>query len=215
MTEAYQVLGTWIAAFLTLCIFSFLYKDNPFYKFAEHVFIGCSAGYWMTLGYWTMIKPNLIDRLVVGEWRYIFPAILGVMLLLRLVPQVSWISRWPICFMVGITAGFQIVYTMEAQVLDQVAATIVPLWGNATYAQTLANWILVVGVLTGLIYFYFSVEHKGPLFGWTSRIGIWVLMIAFGAAFGYTVMARVSLLIGRVLFFRDSFWPVFLETFGR
>ena len=27
-----------LAAFLTLAIMSFLYKDNPFYKFAEHVF---------------------------------------------------------------------------------------------------------------------------------------------------------------------------------
>lgn len=215
MTEAHHGLGIWMAAFLTVCIFSFLYKDNPFYKFAEHIFIGCSAGYWMVLGYWTMIKPNLVDKILIGDLSSWVPAFFGVLLLLRLVPQVSWVSRWPICFMVGITAGFQIVYTMEAQVLDQVNATIVPLWGNPTFGQTLANWILVVGVLTGLIYFYFSVEHKGPLFGWTSRVGIWVLMIAFGAAFGYTVMARVSLLIGRVLFFRDDFWPVLLHTFGR
>ncbi|GMU55517.1 MAG: hypothetical protein AMXMBFR33_46630 [Candidatus Xenobia bacterium] len=214
MTEAYQTVGLFIAAFLTMCIFSFLYKDNPFYKFAEHVFIGCSAGYWMVLGYWTMIKPNLIDRLMVGEWVFLVPAVMGVMLLLRLVPSVSWVSRWSICFMVGITAGFQIVYTMEAQVLEQVSATIVPLWVQGNFSQTLANWILVVGVLTGLIYFYFSVEHKGPLFGWTSRIGIWVLMIAFGAAFGYTVMARVSLLIGRVLFFRDDFFPMLGRLFG-
>jgi hypothetical protein len=31
-------------------------------------------------------------------------------------------------------------------------------------------------------------------------VGIWVLMVAFGASFGYTVMARISLLIGRVEF---------------
>ncbi|MEW6277828.1 MAG: hypothetical protein AB1758_04325 [Candidatus Eremiobacterota bacterium] len=207
MTEQYQVVGIWISAFLTLCIFSFLYKDNPFYKFAEHVFIGVSAGYWMVLGYWNVLKPNLIDQILTGKLIFVIPAVLGVLLLLRLVPSISWVSRWPICFMVGITAGFQIVYTMEAQVLDQVHATILPLWVDGNFARTLANWILVFGVLTGLIYFYFSVEHRGPVFGVSARIGIWVLMIAFGAAFGYTVMARVSLLIGRVLFFRDDWWP--------
>jgi hypothetical protein len=31
-------------------------------------------------------------------------------------------------------------------------------------------------------------------------VGVWFLMIAFGASFGYTVMARVSLLIARVQF---------------
>ena len=38
------ILGAWIAAFLTLGIFSYLYRDNPFYKIAEHVFVGVSAG---------------------------------------------------------------------------------------------------------------------------------------------------------------------------
>ena len=39
------ILGAWVAVFLTLAIFSYLYKDNPFYKVAEHVFVGISAGY--------------------------------------------------------------------------------------------------------------------------------------------------------------------------
>jgi len=47
------------------------------------------------------------------------------------------------------------------------------------------------------VYFFFSVEHTGGI-GVLSRVGIWVLMVTFGAAFGYTVMARISLLIGRM-----------------
>ena len=30
-----DLIGIWIGAFLTLCIFSFLYRDNPFFRFAE------------------------------------------------------------------------------------------------------------------------------------------------------------------------------------
>ena len=30
-------MGVWAAAIFTLCIFSFLYRDNAFYKFAEAV----------------------------------------------------------------------------------------------------------------------------------------------------------------------------------
>ncbi len=33
-----------------------------------------------------------------------------------------------------------------------------------------------------------------------SKVGIWTLMIGFGASFGYTVMSRISLLYGRVDF---------------
>jgi hypothetical protein len=36
--------------------------------------------------------------------------------------------------------------------------------------------------------------------GGVARVGIVFLMIGFGASFGYTVMARVSLLIGRLTF---------------
>jgi len=50
-----------------------------------------------------------------------------------------------------------------------------------------------------LIYFFFSKEHKGAL-GGVAKLGIWFLMVAFGASFGYTVMGRVSLLIGRMTF---------------
>jgi hypothetical protein len=61
------------------------------------------------------------------------------------------------------------------------------------------NWVIFVGVFTGLIYFFFSKEHRGA-FGLGSRVGIWVLMITFGASFGYTVMGRISLLVGRLTF---------------
>ena len=55
--------GVWIAALLTLGIFSFLYRDNPVYKFCEHLFVGISAGYWGVLTYFSSIKTNLIDPL--------------------------------------------------------------------------------------------------------------------------------------------------------
>ncbi|RME22800.1 MAG: hypothetical protein D6800_10615, partial [Candidatus Zixiibacteriota bacterium] len=54
------------SAFLTLAIMSFLYADNPIYKFAEHLFVGVSAAYWMTMGFWTTIVGNLIPRLSRG-----------------------------------------------------------------------------------------------------------------------------------------------------
>ncbi|MDC0911453.1 hypothetical protein OAQ45_02625, partial [Candidatus Marinimicrobia bacterium] len=61
--EFSAILGAWVAAFLTIGIFSYLYKDNPFYKAAEHLFVGVSAGYLLSLGFWTQLQPNLFGRL--------------------------------------------------------------------------------------------------------------------------------------------------------
>jgi hypothetical protein len=58
--------------------------------------------------------------------------------------------------------------------------------------------VLILGTLAALIYFFFSRPHKGPFFGTGSKLGIWILMIGFGATFGFTVMGRISLLIGRI-----------------
>ena len=64
-------------------------------------------------------------------------------------------------------------------------------------ANQIANEVIILlGVISGLVYFFFSKEHKG-LVGKVSRIGVYFLMIKFGASFGFAVMGRISLLIGR------------------
>ncbi|MFH2049741.1 MAG: hypothetical protein ABIJ12_09870 [bacterium] len=72
--------------------------------------------------------------------------------------------------------------------------------------------IILIGVISTLIYFYFSKEHTGVL-GVTAKVGIWFIMISFGAHFGYTVMGRVSLLIGRVQFLVEDWLGTFSHLF--
>jgi hypothetical protein len=88
-------------------------------------------------------------------------------------------------------------------VVEQVRATMVPLWNTADLGGSFNTLVLVVGVITTLVFFFFSKEHKGAI-GATARVGIWYLMISFGAAYGFTVMSRISLLIGRSQFLLDD-----------
>jgi hypothetical protein len=87
---------------------------------------------------------------------------------------------------------------LKAYILKQVQATMIDLTAGGAWI-IVCNVVLVGGVLAALIYFFFSVEHKG-VFGGVAKIGILFIMIGFGATFGYTVMARLSLLIGRLYF---------------
>ena len=205
----------WIGAALTLMIFSFLWKDNFFYKFAEHLFVGVSAAYWMIVGLWTTILPNLVARLWPGlvkgvlpgaaqaEPQYIFivPLVFGLLLLTRLLPKVFVLSRMSMGLVIGYAAGTNLIRYLQSDMMSQVSKTIVPIVvvadGRLQPGPTFSNLVLFVGVICGLIYFFFSREHTGVLKP-ASRIGIWVLMVTFGASFGYTVMARISLLTGRV-----------------
>ncbi|HOD42053.1 MAG TPA: hypothetical protein PKL57_15940, partial [Candidatus Wallbacteria bacterium] len=53
------VIGITISALLTLAIYSFLYKDNVFYKAAEYIFVGASAGYLLSVQYNNVMYPNV------------------------------------------------------------------------------------------------------------------------------------------------------------
>ncbi|HDM90793.1 MAG: hypothetical protein DRQ06_02945 [Candidatus Hydrothermota bacterium] len=204
-----NVIWTWIAAGLTLAIFSFLYKDNPFYKLAEHIYVGSSAAFWFIYLWYFDVKPKLVDAWLqnTGFEKYILivPAILAVLMLTRFIPTISWLSRWAIAFTVGMGAGLGITGALQGFLVPQLQATLLPIWVNVSdkftvnLGYSLNNFILVVGTIATIFYFYFSKEHRGGL-GYASKVGITFIMIAFGASFGYTVMARISLLIGRLFF---------------
>ena len=205
-------LGVWIAAFLTLGIMSFLYKDNPIYKFCEAVFVGVSAGYWFVVEFFNVFLPKVWDNVAIAvnvlqaegrmdwfHWSYLLGGLLGVLMLLRLVPKIGWISRWPLAVVVGTTAGLWLINYFVSNAMVQVRHTIISLYVAGDLNATIGSIIIVVGTFCGLIYFFFSKEHKGA-FGGAAKVGIWFIMITFGASFGYTVMSRMSLLIARMDF---------------
>ncbi len=205
-SNSYGVAMT-LGAFFTIGIFSFLYKDNPFYKFCEALFVGVSAGYWFVQLYYQNLLAKLIDTLTGTPFgwtycAYIAVAILGVMMLLRLVPKIGWISRWPLSVVVGATAGLWFITYLQSNAMQQLQNTIMPIQayavnGSLSWYNTIGNLTVALGTISGVVYFFFSKEHKGA-FGATAKVGVWFLMVTFGASFGYTVMSRMSLLIGRM-----------------
>ena len=273
-----DILGYWVGIFLTFCCLSFLYKDNPFYKLAEHVFIGVSVGYLIVLQYGDNIEPKVVDAVfrggVHGGWwvlRVIALLLVLLMFVKVLVPRWSWLGRYPLAFVVAFYAGLQINAVAQAELGEQIkfsagsidavkvdlnsaapdeltalpgssgliAEKLVAERAQRPFASIddavtrpsltdleradlaaarggligldakaaigpgqhdlfgiVSNLLLLAGLLSSLVYFYFSIAHRGPV-GAVSRFGVWVLMIGFGASFGLTVQGRISLAIGR------------------
>ncbi|MCS6955403.1 MAG: hypothetical protein NZM44_03505, partial [Candidatus Calescibacterium sp.] len=162
---------------------------NPYVSFGVDLPWGVSKS--MSFGFTSI---NLL-----GLLNIIIPTVLGIMVLLKLVPSIGWVSRIPIAFIVGVTAGITIYSIGIADVIKQISSTIDPFifltdGSQIDWVRTLSDILILVGVLSSLLYFYFSTEFKGGV-NYIVRTGIMFLMIAFGVAFGYTVMARVSLAI--------------------
>ena len=209
-----EIFGIWVAALLTLCIYSFLYRDNPFYRFAEHLFVGISVGYGIVLSihqglvpfalkpFWAAVTGESFSGLI-----KLIPIGIGLLFFARLSPRHTWLIRYPIAILIGFGAGIAIPNVLRASIFEQTRGTVEPF--AAIHAGTIPSAeivgvvigaiLMVVGVVCTLTYFFFSVEHRGPI-KWISKVGIAFLMIGFGSAFGNTVMGRVALLIQRADF---------------
>ncbi|MCO4772586.1 MAG: hypothetical protein KDA24_21315 [Deltaproteobacteria bacterium] len=207
-----EIFGAWLSIFLTVCVLSFLYDDNPIYKLAEHLFLGVSIGYGVIEIYFGVFKPNLLDKLMNGELGgfqrslSIIPLILIFMLFSKLVPKYSWLARIPIAFIVAAYAGVKLTGELNANLMTQVAQSIPDLgavWAEYGFwswkhdgAGVFSSLFLVLGLSACLLHFYFSAPQNKAM-QQVSRFGVLTLMLSFGASFGYTVMGRISLAIGR------------------
>jgi len=190
----------WIQAILTLAIFTFLYKDNPIFRFAEHLFVGVATGYGLVVVFNNAFKPNLYNPLFVQHnWLYLVPFLFGLMYFTLLFPKISYMIRWPMALVLGIASGLSIPLSVRTYIFEQLSGSVLrpPYHGFLPWLNAL---IIFFGLLSVLFFFYFSVPHDRPGLKQISKVGLFLLMVGFGASFGYTVMARLSLLVGRLDF---------------
>ncbi|UCE17883.1 MAG: hypothetical protein JSV84_13555 [Gemmatimonadota bacterium] len=210
---------TTVAVLLTLCVFSFLYKDNPLYKFVEHLFVGIAAGYVIAVQFHNVFVPNIWHPLTKGlDWWPVVPLIMGLFLFARFFPRGGWISLWPMALILGTYSGLAVIGFASGDLVIHIQSNLIPIIdvgsvkafakepGLFTFLQTLTNPLIVLGLICTLSYFFCSKEYE-RLTRITSKIGVAFLMIGFGAGYGYTVMTRIALLI-------DRFFLIFSEWLG-
>ena len=196
-------IGIFLAAGLTLVMYSFLYRDNPLFKIAENLYVGVALGYGAMLTWKLSLKREIVRPLFIDPphsgafltelGRRIVPIILGMLLLTRLSRKYGWLSRYSYTIMVGWGAGIGIPAVAHSYILQQFRAAVDPLtavggaseaglwpWFAGTAWPVFGCLVILAGTVSVLFYFFFSVEHKGAGQS-VSRVGILFLMISFGA----------------------------------
>ncbi|MBC7259833.1 MAG: hypothetical protein H5T65_11365 [Chloroflexi bacterium] len=206
-----DLVGIWISALLTVMVLSYLLGDNPLYRLAEHLFVGTAVGYAVLVAYYSLLRPRLLLPLIqapLENWMLIVPLLLAVLLLARLNHSWRGAGLAPLSFLLGVGVALAIGGALFGSILPQVEGTFVSVnpadggWGVA-----LSHLVLVIGTVSTLAYFYFTGQgdtglgrvRGGFLKAWRG-LGKWFIMLTFGALFAGTVMARLSLLIGRLQF---------------
>lgn len=184
-------LGVWIAAFVTLGLYSFLWRENPWYRLIEQIYVGVSVAHLAVVGYFN-IREMAWKPLLEGSATAVIPVALGLLLYTRWIPRLGFLSRISIAFTMGVTSGVVVTGTIKASFIDQILATMKPV-ANAT------DLAFVLCTFCATSYFLFAKKTAAAMKPF-SEAGKMTLMVAFGSAFGYTVMSRISLFTGRLQF---------------
>ena len=197
-----EQLQIWLAVFFTICIYSMvLYKDNKLFRLAETVMVSITAANEIVLTFHNYIKPAVtVDIVNNGKVWLLIPIILGLLMYTRFIRSIAWLARFPMAFFLGVGAAYVFTKT-PALFFSQIQATFLSL-------NTINNILFVLGVVTVVTYFFFTVPIKGPFMKGVTDTGRIFLLVAFGASFGNTVMSRISVLLGRLQFLLRDFLKI-------
>ncbi|MGI6632946.1 MAG: hypothetical protein ACOX5M_07820 [Bacillota bacterium] len=182
--------GTWIAAVLTVITWSYLYKQNRIFQIAEHLFVGISAAHAMTVAF-TNVRSGCVTPFLEGDRSMLIPLVGGLLLYARFAPRLAHLSRIPLGFTMGTAAAVAIRGALGPSFIQQVRGTVIPL-------NSVDDIILVGGTVATLAYFLFGTKSRTGALAYAATLGRYTMMAAFGAAYGNTVMMRMSLLIPRI-----------------
>ena len=228
-------IGLFVAIFVTLATLSRLYRDNPFYKLVEHLFVGVALGYVVVLEVLDVLRPKLFDTLIGSNepvssvgW-YAVVALLCLLMLSRWVPRIGWLARIPFAVVVGALVGFGAQGFLRGILMPQLGATVrgvvptapaleeieVCLRDGGALAEVYcrhgawAEGVLIAIIVAASLYYLFGARRTarsgaGRALGALHSAGRWLVLVGFGAAFGFAVMEYIAVATGRAQLLIDS-----------
>jgi hypothetical protein len=228
----WEIPGILVGGLCVLGIYSFLYKENPVYRFFEHLYVGVATGYGTVMAIsqflWPKwIKPHLLD-MDRAAWEpyhwvnalWILPGIFGLLMYFIMSRKRAWLAQIIIGVGLGWSGGLAFRGFFN-EFLPQAIDSFRPLLalqpgpgGGLDLRLTLENILFAVTLVCVMTYFFFSFEHNRPGIKQASALGRWLMMVTFGAFFGSTVMARMALLIDRLQFMIHDWLRAIQNTLG-
>lgn len=219
-----------IGGIATLSIFSFLFfGENKLFRFFEHIYIGIAAGflsiYTIRNQLWSIVlEPMLGLDIVVfpdgttskaynAAWLlYLIPMGIGALYYTIYSKRYQWLSKIAIGFSLGAAGGLAFKAFFN-EIWPQITSSFRPLvvlseGGSINWSASAENSLFVLILLCVMSYFFFTFRTTGVVYNRVMVSGRWLMMISFGAFFGSTVMARMSLLIERLQFLITQWFPL-------
>ena len=190
-----------VAIVLTLCMLTFAYKDNIFFRFAEYTFTGWGIGWTVWVAIETLYVEGITPMFTNPMPSLFIGLILGLMMWTIVIPykKTQFLIRWPTAVMAGTGLALTVTAETDANIISQLSSTFgLSISGTST---GISNLILALLVFVALMYFFFSsvrgLTEKTPLRQFF-RFGRWMIMFAIGIYFGSALMGDAIKFIQRI-----------------
>ena len=212
-----DIIWTVVSFLLTLLILSFIFGDNPLFRFAAYLFVGVSAGYAAVLLIYQVLWPQLVVPIVAGNWITAVPLALGLLLTFRLVPSLSRVGNISMAYLVGAAAAVAIGGAVLGTLLGQTRGAInafdlnAPANGANQAARLGDAIVMLVGTVATLAYFQFTARTRPnqptvrpAVVEGLARIGQLFIAVTLGALFAGVTAAALTALIERLGFIQTT-----------
>lgn len=231
-----DLIASFLASVLTVMVLSYLIGDNPLFKLAMHLLIGVAAGYAGAVAVHSVLIPGLVQpvleagltgladpRLIVTV---IVPLILVILLFLKVAPSTARYGTISMVLLVGVGAAVIVggaitgtIIPLTLGSMDSLDPNLINrLTGESGLERLLNVVIMLVGTLTALFYFRFTIRQgegeaplviiagasiPGPL-TMLKGIGNGFIAVTFGVMYAGAVAATLIVLAERVQFIWDT-----------
>jgi len=207
-----EIISAFIGLIMTLLVFSYLIGDNPLFRFAIYLFIGVSSGYAATAVWHYLLIPRLFSRLDdLNQLILVVPLILGISLLAKLSPRISWLGNFAMAVLVGVGAATAVGGALIGTLLPQAQAAIdvfdftAPGGSPNIFVRLFEGTIMFLGTVLTLASFHFTASRapdgtvkRNQIFEGIAWFGRLFIAITLGVLFAGVYMAALTAMIERL-----------------
>lgn len=206
-------ISAFIGLILTLLVFSYLIGDNPLFRFAIYLFIGVSSGYAAAAVWHYLLIPKLFSQLddINQLILVIVPLVLGISLLAKLSPRISWLGNFAMAVLVGVGAATAVGGALVGTLLPQAQAAIdmfdfsAPAGSSNFFIRVFEGSVMFLGTILTLASFHFTAGRapdgtvkRSPIFEGIAWFGRLFIAITLGVLFAGVYMAALTAMIERL-----------------
>jgi hypothetical protein len=185
-----------LAGISTLAIYTFLYKENPIYRFYEHLFIGIATGYGIVYLISSFLWPRVLKPLLgydrvffpdgtvseaynTSNLLWLLPMSFGMLFYCILTKRHKWLAQLVIGCQLGFAGGLAFKGTFN-ELLPQIYDSFKPLYVAGSFFDSITNIVFIVTIICTLSYFFFTYQaQEGSKSRLEANIRLWLVLAVF------------------------------------